>query len=218
MHQVYSCVCVCVPLQSGVERRQTPGKARCNLSSTLVFFSLPPFPSFCPLPFSFSSLFGEELKALAAAATALPGCVGGRFQRAWLALEFGALRSAAVSRSRRLSAHTHSGATSSHTRSVSLYLSLSLSPPLWEWSTRCLRLCCRGLPPVSDLSHTYAHSIVSMMWEVRTAFLHSLSLSRSCLSLFCSSNSRGLKHCTTFACLLCEDGGLFYVCGLPLTL
>lgn len=156
MHQVYSCVYVCVPLQSGVERRQTPGKARCNLSSTLVFFSLPPFPSFCPLPFSFSSLFGEELKALAAAA--LPGCVGGRFQWAWLALEFGALRSAAVSRSRRLSPHTHSGATSSHTRSVCLYLSLSLflllsengPPGAWGSAVAACRPCL--------ISHTHTRT------------------------------------------------------------
>lgn len=212
MHQVCSCVCVCVsprvPLQSGAQRRQTPGKARCNLTSRLVFFSLPPFPPFCPLPFSFSPLFAEELTEQQQQQQwrqhFLVGCVGGRFQPAWLVLEFGALRSAAVSR--RLSAHTHTQwcnqqphAQPKH--SVSLYLSLSLSPPLWEWSTRCLRLCCRGLPPVSDLSHTYARSILIMMWEVRTAFLYCLALLSVCLLQF-------QQHCTTFACFVCVGLGV----------
>ncbi len=161
MHQVCSCVCVRVCPTAVWCRTQTPGKARCNLTSRLVFFSLPPFPSFCPLPFSFSSLFAEELRAAAAVAAALPGCVGGWFQPAWLVLEFGALRSAAVSRRLSAHTHTHSGTTSSHTRSLSaLSLSICLSlflllseygpPGAWGSAVAACRPCL--------ISHTHTRA------------------------------------------------------------
>jgi len=209
---VQLCVCMRVPLQSGVERRQAPGKARCNLTSTLVFFSLPPFPSFCPLPFSFSPLFGEELKALAAA---LPGCVGGRFQWAWLALEFGALRSADVSRSRRLTqTHTQWRNQQPHALCLSICLSLSLS---FSSSLRMVHpvpeaLLSRPAARVWSLTHIRA---LNSNHDVRGKNCF-FSRSRSCLSLFrCSAWSTAplLR-----ACCVRMGGYSVCVCGLPLTL
>lgn len=125
---VQLCVCARVPLQSGAQRRQTPGKARCNLTSRLVFCSLPLFPSFCPLPFSFSSLFAEELTEQQQQWQQhfLVVSVGGSSQCDWCSSSVLCAVLLFLAGSRLT--HTHSGTTSSHTRSLSaLSLPICLS-------------------------------------------------------------------------------------------